>query len=184
MAEVISGRFKKTRIYVPKGIRIRPTASVIRRAIFDYLGEWVKDKTVLDLYAGTGALGVEALSRGAKSAVFIESDPRCVNSLRRTLNHLSGVDVEIIPLDVFQALSFLRDRKFDIIFLDPPYARKLVKSTLMEIEECGIVKNNSIIIAEHHKKEIIAGKIGGFNLSVQKKYGETVLSIFVVAGNE
>ncbi|OQX83810.1 MAG: hypothetical protein B6D53_01605, partial [Candidatus Omnitrophica bacterium 4484_49] len=86
MAEVISGKFKRARIYVPKRVNIKPTASVVRRAIFDYLGEWVGDKDVLDLYAGTGALGVEALSRGARAAVFVEIDRRCINSLRRTLN--------------------------------------------------------------------------------------------------
>jgi 16S rRNA (guanine(966)-N(2))-methyltransferase RsmD len=178
MAEVISGKFKKARIYVPKGVNIKPTASVVRRAIFDYLGDWVEDKDVLDLYAGTGALGIEALSRGASSVVFVEIDPRCVNSLRRTLTGLGNVNVEVIPLDVFQALSLLTDRKFDLIFLDPPYREKLVKSTLKEIGEYDIVKSNSIIIAEHHKKEIFADKIGIFKLKLQKKYGETVVSIF------
>ncbi|RKY37940.1 MAG: 16S rRNA (guanine(966)-N(2))-methyltransferase RsmD [Candidatus Omnitrophota bacterium] len=183
MAEVISGKFKKARIYVPKRVNIKPTASVVRRAIFDYLGEWVEDKNVLDLYAGTGALGVEALSRGARAAVFVEIDRRCINSLRRTLNGLRNVNFEIVPLSVFQALPLLTGRKFDLVFLDPPYGMKLVKSTLMEMEECDIVKNNSIIVAEHHKKEIFADRIGIFRLKLQKKYGETVISIFEV-GNE
>jgi 16S rRNA (guanine(966)-N(2))-methyltransferase RsmD len=178
MPKVVAGRFKGIRIYTPKHKRIKPTSSVVKRAIFDYLGDYVIDKEILDLYAGTGGLGIEALSRGAKSAVFVENDPECVKVLRKNLSQLKGVKVEVIPLDVFMGLRMLRGRKFDIVFLDPPYAQKLVKSTLMELAEYDIVKENSFVIAEHHKKEVIAEKIGYFKLERQRGYGETFVSIF------
>jgi 16S rRNA (guanine(966)-N(2))-methyltransferase RsmD len=175
---VISGTFKGIRIYAPRHKKIKPTSSTVRKAIFDYLQDWVKSKEVLDLYAGTGALGIEALSRGAARAVFVEKDPICVRTINKNLAQLKGARSEIMPMDVRMALSLLRGEIFELIFIDPPYREKLVESTLRELSEYGIVNENSLVVAEHHKKELIRERIGDFVLAKQKKYGETVISFF------
>jgi len=176
--QIISGRFKGERIYTPKHTKISPTSSVVRRAIFDFLNPVVKNKSVLDLYAGSGALGIEALSRGAKKAIFVEFDPECVRVIKNNTSKLKNVDTEVIPLEVFMAMRLLKGNLFDIVFIDPPYKKKLIKSVLLEISEYDIVDKNSLLIAEHHKKEIFADIIGVFALIKQKRYGETVVSVF------
>jgi len=176
--QIISGRFKGVRIRTPKNVNISPTSSVVRRAIFDYLRDDVAGKSVLDLYAGSGALGIESLSRGAFRAVFVEKDPDCLKSIRNNISILKGVDTQVIGMDVFMAFNFLKQERFDIIFIDPPYKDKVVKSVLLEIAEYDIVNENPLLFAEHHKKEIISESIGVFKLIKKKSYGETVISIF------
>ncbi len=176
--DIISGRFKGRRIYVPHGARIKPTSAIVRRAIFDCLAYCIDGTSVLDLYAGSGALGIEALSRGAKKAVFLENDVRCIRAIKKNISQLKNISTEVFCQDVFKGLGLLKRDIFDIIFLDPPYAEKLVKSTLLEISECDIVSGSSLLVAEHHKKEEIQDNIGVFELIDQKKYGETVISIF------
>ncbi|MDP8216980.1 MAG: 16S rRNA (guanine(966)-N(2))-methyltransferase RsmD [Candidatus Kaelpia imicola] len=176
--QVISGRFKGLRVYAPLRSRISPTSSVVKRAIFDSLRENVNNKVILDLYAGSGALGIEALSRGGIEAVFVENDPDSLNAIGKNIKPLKSVKTEVIAMDAAMAIRFLRGRKFDIIFLDPPYREKVIKSVLLEISECDIVKKDSLLFAEHHKKEIVSGDIGAFRLVKEKKYGETVVSVF------
>lgn len=176
--QIISGKFKGLRICTPKNVNISPTSSVVRRAIFDYLRDAVVGKSVLDLYAGSGALGIEALSRGAARAVFVEKDPDCFKSIKHNIAILKDVNAQVIGMDVFMALNFLKRDKFDIILIDPPYKDKVVKSVLLEISEYDIVKENPLLFAEHHKKEIIADSVGLFKLVKKKSYGETIISIF------
>ncbi len=176
--QIISGMFKGERIYTPRHTKIAPTSSVVRRAIFDFLKPVIKNKNVLDLYAGSGALGIEALSRGAKKATFVEFDSECVKVIKSNISKLKNVDTEVIPLEVFMAIRLLKGNLFDIVFMDPPYKEKLIKSILLEISEYDIVDKNSLLIAEHHKKEIFADVIGVFALIKQKRYGETAVSVF------
>ncbi|MDP8234333.1 MAG: 16S rRNA (guanine(966)-N(2))-methyltransferase RsmD [Candidatus Saelkia tenebricola] len=176
--QIISGKFKGVRIYTPKNIKITPTSSVVRRAIFDFLSPVIKNKNVIDLYAGTGALGIEALSRGAKKATFVEFDPECVRTIKTNLSKLKNVETQVVPLEVFMAIRLLKGNVFDIFFIDPPYKEKAIKSILLEISVYDIVSENSLFIAEHHKKEIFPDKIGVLALVRQKKYGETVISVF------
>ncbi|MDP8253565.1 MAG: 16S rRNA (guanine(966)-N(2))-methyltransferase RsmD [Candidatus Kaelpia aquatica] len=176
--QVISGRFKGLRVYAPLKSKISPTSSVVKRSIFDSLRDDVKNKVVLDLYAGSGALGIEALSRGGREAVFVENNLDSLGAIRKNIKPLNGVKTEVIAMDAAMAIRFLRGRKFDIIFIDPPYREKVIKSILLEISECDIVRKNSLVFTEHHKKEVVSSDIGVFRLVREKKYGDTVVSIF------
>jgi 16S rRNA (guanine966-N2)-methyltransferase len=115
---VVAGAFKGRRLHAPAGSRTRPTADRVREAVFSILGP-VEGLSVLDLFAGSGALGIEALSRGAASATFVERDPRAVAAIRRNLEAL-GVEAPVHRRD---ALAFLRSGAgpFELVFVDPPY---------------------------------------------------------------
>ena len=115
---VVAGEFKGRPLQAPKGVRTRPTADRVREAMFSILGD-VAGARVLDLYAGSGALGIEALSRGAASALFVEKDPRAVAAIRRNLEGL-GADAEIRRRDVIGFLSAAEGR-YDLVLIDPPY---------------------------------------------------------------
>ena len=177
---VISGKYKGKKIYTPRR-KIKPTSSVVRKAIFDFLGDFIEGKKVLDLYAGTGALGIEALSRGADKVVFVEKDFLCVQAIEKNVSQFKDVQTEIVYLDVITALGLLRGSKFDVVFMDPPYKESVIKSVLKELLNCDIVKSNSVVIVEHHKKEVIRDEVGDFILLKQKKYGETVISVFQIS---
>ena len=176
--QVISGKFKGQRVYTPLKHRISPTSSVVKRSIFDSLRDDIEKGIVLDLYAGSGALGIEALSRGAVEAVFVENNLDSLKTIRKNVQALKEIKTEVIAMDVAMAIRFLRGRKFDFVFIDPPYRDKVIKSILLEISVCDIVKKNSLIFAEHHKKEVVSSDIGVFKFVEDKKYGETIVSIF------
>jgi 16S rRNA (guanine966-N2)-methyltransferase len=176
--QVISGKFKGKRVYTPLKHKISPTSSVVKRAVFDSLRDDIDKKSVLDLYAGSGALGIEALSRGAIEAVFVENNPDSLKTIRKNIRDLERVKTEVISMDAAMAVRFLRGRKFDIVFIDPPYRERVIKSILLEISLCDIVRENSLIFAEHHKKEPVSSDIGIFRFIKDKKYGETIVSVF------
>jgi 16S rRNA (guanine966-N2)-methyltransferase len=115
---VVAGEFKGRRLRAPRGMRTRPTADRVREAVFSMLGD-VTGARVLDLYAGSGALGIEALSRGAASAVFVERDPRAVAALRENLRSL-GLDEPVRRQDALRFLAHA-EGPFDLVFCDPPY---------------------------------------------------------------
>ncbi len=176
--QVISGKLKGKRVYTPFKHKISPTSSVVKRAIFDSLRDDIDKKVVLDLYAGSGALGIEALSRGAIEAVFVENNPDSLKTIHKNIIDLKEFKTEVVSMEAAMAIRFLRGRKFDIVFIDPPYKEKVIKSILLEISDCDIVNENSLIFAEHHKKEVVSSDIGVFKFIEDKKYGETIVSIF------
>jgi len=126
---IIAGEHKGARIFAPKGFDTRPTSDRVREAAFNLIGP-VDGATVLDLYAGSGAMGLEALSRGAESAVFVESDLDACNAIRRNLEKLRLRGAEIVCQDALRFLATER-RRFDLILVDPPY--ELVESVAMRL---------------------------------------------------
>ena len=129
---IIGGMYKGRIIYMPKGAGIRPTSNKVREALFNILGDKVPGAAVLDLFAGSGSLGLEALSRGAAKAVFIDNNTRCISTIKRNLEKLRAPSgVKITQLNVLQGIKKMSDReKFDLIFLDPPYFKDWVKKNL------------------------------------------------------
>jgi 16S rRNA (guanine966-N2)-methyltransferase len=116
---VVAGDFKGRRLVAPRGMRTRPTADRVREALFSMLGD-VSEARVLDLFAGSGALGIEALSRGAASAVFVERDPRAAAAIERNLSSL-GLDQRVLRQDALSFLARAEGGTFDLVFCDPPY---------------------------------------------------------------
>ena len=170
---------------MPNGIR--PTQSIAREALFDILGQDLEGITLLDLFAGSGAIGLEAISRGAVKATMVEKDPKCVEVINENIALLSiGPDAsgafpyEVVQTDAFAAVKlFVRqEKKFDIIFVDPPYGLGLAKKALKTLGGYDILQPNCTVVIQHEKREILPEKQGRFLTFRQKKYGSTFFSIY------
>ncbi|MEW6615232.1 MAG: 16S rRNA (guanine(966)-N(2))-methyltransferase RsmD [Thermodesulfobacteriota bacterium] len=178
---VIGGKAKGRKLLSARGLTTRPTADKIKESIFNILSCDFKDKEVLDLFAGTGNLGIEALSRGASKAVFIESSRHVLPVLEKNLRNCGFTDIsQIIGTTVEKGIKILerRGNRFDFIFLDPPYIKGILKDALVKISQSDILKDTSLVIAEHSSSEMVEGGIEGLTLADQRRYGTTIISFF------
>lgn len=183
---IISGKFKGRKLIPIKDYGIRPTSDRIKESIFDILGNDFDGRVVLDLFAGTGSLGIEALSRGALRAVFIDIYPQAIGVIKKNLAALGLLDcTNIFRKNPLRGLTFLKrlNVKFDIIFLDPPYGKGFMDKTMDRISRSGIVASTATVIAEHSYKETVDPKMGSLILRDQRTYGKTVISFFEVEAN-
>ena len=185
--KIIAGQFKGKNFYRPQDIR--PTQNVGRKALFDILGGDLEGLSVLDLFAGSGAVGLEALSRGAEKVVFVEKDPKCFQVIEKNIELLSVQPnakrhwpFELNQADAFAAIkSYAAEkRRFDVIFVDPPYARGLAKKALKTLEAYDILQPNCTLIIEHEKREILPAALGRIILFREKKYGTSVMGFYRV----
>jgi len=174
---ITTGIYKGRRINMPKDIR--PTQEKVRKALFDILGD-ISGLSFLEVFAGSGAIGIEALSRGAKEVVFIEKDKKCSQAIKDNLMLLGYLGYRVIGLDTLEAIKRIsqKDDKFNIIFLDPPYYKDLAKKTLKILGAYDILAPNGFIIVQHFKKESLPGVQGDLILFKQAHYGDTVLSFY------
>lgn len=184
---IISGTSKGRRLVTPKGPALRPTSDRVKESIFNILGGEVEGKFVLDLFAGTGNLGIEALSRGAKKAVFVEKGRQALRLIRRNVIQI-GLEgrVEIIPRDASRAIGILKWRGeiFDLIMMDPPYEKGLIKRTLTKLNSHPIYHVNSILIIEHDRREPLPSIPEGWNLIRERRMGDTVISFLTPCERE
>ncbi len=164
----------------PKGADvIRPTADRVRQSLFNVLGQTCDGLRVLDLFAGTGALAFEALSRGAVSAVLVDSG-REAQQLCRDNALALGFTIELLPLLAQQGIEKLaaRGARFELIFADPPYAQAAVDSLLAWLTTYPLLEPGGRLVLEHSKHEVAAQQVGGFSRLDQRTFGETVVSIY------
>ncbi len=179
---VIAGRAKGTRLMVPKGTVTRPTADRVREALFSILGERVAGSKVLDLFAGSGALGIEALSRGASEAVFVDNSAAAIAAMRDNLErcHLSDRG-RVTKADAGRGLGALSRQAgpFNLIFADPPYKmiRSEVRGILHAILASGLVEAAGWIVLEHPSKEQ-PPVLQGAEIDQSRPYGDTALTIY------
>ena len=177
---VIAGSLKGRRLAPVKGL-IRPTGAKVREAIFNILGEAAVDARVLDLFAGTGALGIEALSRGAKEAVFVEDHPEALKVLRRNLEHLElGGRAWVLPVPVHQALKKLavQGADFDLAFLDPPYGGEKAGAALQNLAAAEIMAPASWVVAEHSRRDQMPEAAGNLQRRELRRYGDTQVAFY------
>ena len=187
--KIIGGKFKNRNFYMPK--KIRPTQSVVRKAIFDILGQDIEGKEVLDLFAGSGAMGLEALSRGAQKVILVEKDPQCIDVLEQNMR-LFGVSrgtrnragYELFNLDSFAAVKLLhsQNQKFDFIYIDPPYRQDMGKKALKRLGACDILHPNCVVAVEHHSKDFLPPESIFLSLFKQRTYGTTRVSFYKKRG--
>ena len=183
--KILGGMFRGRNFFMPADIR--PTQDVVRKAIFDTIGQHLEGFTFLDLFAGSGALGLEAVSRQAKRVLFVEKDPLCVRTISESLVALdakyqdySAYSFFVMNADAFAAVKDLHNRreKFDIIFADPPFDVELAKKILKLLSAYDIVHPNSLLIIQHGKREILPEVEGRFSRVREKKYGVSYVSIY------
>jgi 16S rRNA (guanine(966)-N(2))-methyltransferase RsmD len=180
---ISSGRAKGTQLRGPRG-GVRPTADRVKDALFNSLAPRLAGARVLDLFAGTGGLGIEALSRGAERAVFVERDARAAAAIRANLAaaHLqgpgqvrrAGVDTEIAVLEGEGA-------EFDLVILDPPYGQALQARTLRRLAGSPLLAAGALIVAEGHWRDD-PGDIAGLARTRTSRYGETALWFYTAGG--
>ena len=175
---IISGGLKGRRIKFPENIR--PTQQKVRKSIFDCLRNCIRGSIFLELFAGSGAVGLEAFSYGAAEVTFVDNDINCLRIIEANLKSLRQEAYRIYKKDSFLAVEELSEKfvKFDVIFLDPPYGRELAKNSLLKIALCDILTASGILVLEHNKKEELPDRCGSLILFKQKSYGDTVLSFY------
>jgi 16S rRNA (guanine966-N2)-methyltransferase len=172
------------RLIAPRGSQTRPTAAKVREAIFNILGP-VPEGNVLDLYAGTGALGLEALSRGAPAAFFVEREHAPLVALRRNIKELGFEGrATVVPADVRGGLRRLRasGQRFSWVFLDPPYVKE-TEGVLAELSGSELLNACAVIVLEHDRRNRPPESVGRLHLTDRREYGDTELSFYRCSGS-
>lgn len=178
---IIAGDLKGRRIEQPPPDKARPTKDRVREAVFNMIAAEVAGSAVLDLFSGSGAYGLEALSRGARDCVFVENCSECAEVIKRNIEALSlGGRSYLLMSDALGYIeSGLREETgFDIIFSDPPYHRHMSKNILIKINHYDILIDSGTLVLEHSSKEDIPEQCGNFSIYKQKTYRDTTISVF------
>ena len=173
---VITGTARGRRLKTLEGRDVRPTTDRVKEALFSIIQFEVEGSAILDMFAGSGQLGIEALSRGASKAVFVDSDKRAVAGIQENLEHTGLADrAEVYNAD---SLMFVRNRgeRFDIALLDPPYGTGVFQRALEAAAIC--VRENGVIICELPEKEELPQMVGNFELRRRYRYGKTELAVY------
>lgn len=175
---VISGKARGVNLKTPEGMQTRPTTDRVKEAVFSIIQFDIPGANVLDLFGGTGQLGIEALSRGADHAIFVDASDVACKLIKENLKRTKLEDfANIVRSDYLQYLSVTKE-KFDIILLDPPYAEVFLENSLNRISEIDILKSNGIIVTERPIEKVLDWDFEGFSRSRDYKYGSTLISIF------
>jgi len=181
---VIAGEFKGQRLRVPRGRRTRPTSDQVRIACLDTLAPWLPDARFLDLFAGAGAVGIEALSRGATECVFVERDRAAVAALRENLKRLGLAGrARILKRDTLGAVEALKREgvRFEVIFLDPPYGSPLAHATLARLADALLVAPGGVVVVQNFTKAALPAEPGRLVAFKHRRFGETSLTFFRAA---
>jgi 16S rRNA (guanine966-N2)-methyltransferase len=173
---IIAGSRKGHTIQAPKGFDTRPTSDRVRENVFNIVAPWVEGARVLDLYAGSGAMGLEALSRGAERAVFVESDPEAVRAIERNLDKLGLTGARVVRRD---AMTGLRQeagagRKYDLVLADPPYTMTDYQPLSRYLS--GILADDGLLVLETAART--QPELPGLEVRTSRKYGSTRVTVF------
>jgi len=178
---VIAGTQRGRRLMAPRSAAIRPTADRVREALFSILGDRVREARVLDLFAGTGAVGLEALSRGARHVTFVESGRAALGLLRANLHRCgAAASAEVRPCSV---AAFFRRRSeglapYDLVFADPPYAPAAGIRVLEALDRSAAVTVGTTVVLEHATRLPSPARVGSLIRTRQYRYGDTMLSVY------
>lgn len=177
---IISGTSRGRRLTAPRGKILRPTSDRVKESIFNILGKEVEGKVVLDLFAGTGNLGIEALSRGAARATFVERAREALRAIQRNLLQCGFTDrAEVIPKEVERAITLLESRResFDLILMDPPYESGWIERTLNKLNRHRIFHEGSMLVIEHGRREPLPNTTADWTILKQRTMGDTIITI-------
>ncbi len=186
---IIAGKAKGRVLIAPKAKVLRPTTDRVKESMFNILD--VEGKRFLDLFAGAGSVGLEALSRGASRVIFVENHRACADAIRTNIERcgfvnipLNGVereagpDIEVVEYSVDRGLKLLghRGERFDIIFADPPYEQNLIGEMLRLVRAQELILQNGVLVVQHSAREEIPARREGYQIEDSRRYGETALS--------
>jgi 16S rRNA (guanine966-N2)-methyltransferase len=179
---VVSGTCKGRALRAVPGNTTRPTTDKVKEAIFNMIGPYFEGGIALDLFAGSGGLGIEAVSRGLDKAIFIDRDHKAIQTIRENINTCQLEEkTEVYRNDADRALKALvkRDISFDFIFLDPPYKQQQLVSLMEKMEQHMLVHNGSMIVCEHSHDVVLPPLIGGLTQVKHEKYGIIAITIYI-----
>lgn len=178
---VIAGEARGRQLKAVPGNTTRPTADKVKEALFSMIGPYFDGERVLDLFAGTGGLGIEALSRGAGHAVFVDADARSVQIVRQNLETVRLMErAEVYRNDAARAIKALAriGKPFDLVFLDPPYRMDKADELLLELSDRGLVADGGVAVIEHGVSQVYPERFGDYVCTRHSVYGEAALSIY------
>lgn len=178
---ILGGKAKGRKIPTLATKKTRPTLQIVRKSIFDTLGEEVKGAHILDLFAGAGSLGLEALSRGSQEVTFVDDNQGVLDKLGENAKLLGFKEmVNLVNADATKTLhSLWKNRvKYDIVFADPPYSSKFISKVVETFEVCDVIRNGGLLVIEHSKHTPLPHHIGLLILWKVKEFGETHVSFY------
>lgn len=182
MLRIIGGSARGIRIQAPDTTKTRPTLDRVKESVFNILMPYIDGTEVLDLFAGSGNLGIEALSRGAQKAVFVDESKLCRQIISENLvkTHFKDQGL-VLTMEVTKALTFLKEKgeQFDLVLMDPPYHMNFIVKTLQKLDVFDIMKDDGIVACEHHEDDEAPEAVGRLTKVRTKAYGDTVFSFYI-----
>lgn len=178
---VISGKVRGLKLNAPKNDDVRPTTDRVKESLFNMINSYMMDSDILDLFAGTGSLGIECLSRGANKCVFVDKSKESINIVKSNIKKARVENESIVlNLDFKSAISSLalKKEKFDVIFMDPPYYKNMFNDALLAVDEKELLKEDGIIVVEHDTVDKFPDNMGRLYKSREKKYGNTTITFY------
>jgi len=175
---VITGSARGAKLKTLEGLTTRPTSDRVKEAIFNIIQFDIQGRRILDLFGGSGQLAIEALSRGASYAVLVDQSAEAVKVIKENLKKVRfDQQASVFQMDYLRYLSTCKER-FDLIFLDPPYAEKFLENALRKISEIDILSEGGIIVCERPKDKVLPTEIGGLLCSKDYHYGKTAVNLY------
>ena len=174
---VITGTARGKRLITAEGLDVRPTPERVKEALFSAIQFDIEGRTVLDLFAGSGQIGIEALSRGAEKAVFVDQSPVSIDHINRNLKNTELFDKAKVIRGDYTAVLLGMTEKFDYVFLDPPYASGFLEKALKLVQKN--VKEHGVVICEHPKEQVLPEEVDGFAIKKQYRYGKVYITFYV-----
>lgn len=178
---VIAGIHRGRRLSGPQGTTLRPTSDKVREALFSILGKRIPGGRFVDLYAGTGAVGIEALSRGAAVVTFVESDPKAIQVMRKNLSACGlreGAEVRISSIQTFFARPQWWNGPYNVLFADPPYAAKEAVTLVLESWSIGLLAEDAVMVIEQDTRATLPNSTDRATLIRRYEYGDTALFLY------
>lgn len=173
---IIGGRLKGREVEAPRGVLSRPPLAIIRESVFNILGQSVEGKRILDLFAGSGSLGIEAVSRGAAEVQFVDSARRCAEMIDRNVRGLGIDDIcRVVRQDAVEFVLESKGRPFDFVFIDPPFLSGKAEDVLKALAASSVASDSTVTIMRTHWRERIALP-AGLQVTRQRKFGDSVVA--------
>lgn len=176
---VIAGDYKGRVLYSPRDRQVRPTSDKVKEALFSIIGFDIIDAVCVDLFAGTGSLGIEALSRGAGKCYFGDHAGESIKIIKDNIEMCRAWDYSVVIHGDYQKTLSRIEGPVDIVFLDPPYSKHIFENIMKIIRENNIMADGGMIICEHDKNSEMEDEIYGFTKTKERRYGKVVLSFYI-----
>lgn len=175
---IIAGKYRSRKLITLEGLATRPTLDQTKEAIFSSLGGYINDFVILDVFGGSGALSLESISRGAKEAYIIDSNPDAIKIIKKNAENLGvGQELHVYLGDYKKILERLNNKKFDIVFLDPPFRMKVIDELCQYLIENDMISDGGYIVAEYPKEDIVEQDYVGYRIKMCKRYASSEILI-------